>query len=503
MTGGNVAFKKALKQHQSAIALYLSQAAVLVLTSACQMTGGQVQFSTPVKSPGGSSSASSNNLGGNAGGSLVGPWVGPPMATPLPTLPPATAAPTPSPAPTPVPTSRPKPTPTPVGTPKPTLAPTPAPTAAPTPTPVGTPKPTLAPTPTPVATPAPTTVPTAGLTQWYNNPGIDGGFWKTPFQTTAQWTTSGAQITTLRNGSFGKPTGYVHLKGDFSIPWVIGQASDPLVTVTDGSHSIQVHVPAGTVPEAPASQTDQSIGGADATQPYLVWTISDATIDTGSVRSGSVIRGTYGFQVDDGAGHIMEDAVTGQPGGNNSIGGIQDYELSQANANPNYVIQHMLAYSLDPSQILPSTLVWPLKVTDNSFSDTGSLAQGLTLGIPSTVARPTGKSRGFYLLFDNLQQFGWFYYNVAGNGCLSLFAYSTVPGNQQLASDVANSISDVMQYVSILSNQTGPTSIKGYAAGGKNAFPAPAPLDLSPTGGKPVAPSTFGAWFPSGYNVTP
>lgn len=335
---------------------------------------------------------------------------------------------------------------------------------------------------------------------WYENPGNDGSFWVQPFQTTATWTTTGAVITTLRNGSFGTPTGHVHLKGDFSTPWVIGRASDPLVAVTIGAKTIHVRIPAGTITEEPLNTTtDSSIGGADVTQPYLVWSVSGATINTGAITTGSVITGTYGLQVDDGAGPIMTDAITGQPGTNNSIGTIQDFELTAALANPNYVIQHMLAISLDPTQI-NNVLTWPLGVLDNSFTNTGNVPQGVTLGIPNTITRPTGQTRGFYLLFDNLQQFGWFMYNVSGNGCLSLGCYSTLSANSALATDVANSINAIMPFICILSNQTALSSLKGKSTGGVNAFAAPPLLDLSPTGGVPVLPSTFGAFYPSGYN---
>lgn len=355
--------------------------------------------------------------------------------------------------------------------------------------------------PVPSPSPPPSPVPPSGsLRNWYENPGADGSFWVLPFQTTATFDTSSAQVTMLRNGLFSTPTGHVHLKGDYSVPWVIGKITDPLVTVTNGSKAIQVRVPAGTIVEQPTSQFDQSIGGADSSQPYLVWSISGATIDTGSVQNGSTIRGTYGFQIDDGTGLIMCDAITGQPGTNNSIGGIMDFDLTNANADSSYVIPHMLAFALDPSQV-NSTLVWPLKIVDNSFANTGNIAQGVTIGIPANTARPAGQSRGFYLLFDNLQRFGWFYYNVAGNGCCSTVCYSSNAANTGLAQDVANSMNAVMAYVGILQNQTGLSTRKGMVNGVRtDAFQAPPLLDLSPTGGQPVLPSTFSAWFPSGYN---
>jgi hypothetical protein len=131
----------------------------------------------------------------------------------------------------------------------------------------------------------------------------------------------------------------------------------------------------------------------------------------------------------------------------------------------------------------------------------------VTIGIPASTPRPTGKSRGFYLLFDNLQQYGWFNYNFGAAGCTFITCYSTASANQALAQDCANSISAVMAYVCILNYANGVSgaqyslaTIKGAAAGGVNAFAAPPLLDLSPTGGKRVLPSTFGAWYPGNYN---
>ncbi len=358
--------------------------------------------------------------------------------------------------------------------------------------------PTPTPTPTPISTPTPTPTPTptSGTSKWYQNPGKDGMFWKQPIQTTAQWITSGSLISSLRNGKYSSPTGTINLKGNFAAPWIIGQASDPLVTVTDGHKSIQVHVPAGTIVEGPASPWDQSIGGADATKPYLVWSISGATINTGTVQNGSIITGTYGFQIDDGSGNIMCDAVTGQLGSNNSIGGIQDLELTNANASANYVIPHMLAFQLDPSQASGTIKTWPLNIIDTSLTFTGFIPQGVTIGIPASVARPSGMTRGFYMLFDNLQQFGWFNYNFGAAGCTFITCYSNLSTNSSLVSDLTNSISHVMQYVCILSNQTGMSSIKGYAPGGKDAYPAPPLLDLSATNGNagslvPTYPSSY------------
>ena len=287
----------------------------------------------------------------------------------------------------------------------------------------------------------------------------------------------------------------------------MGLSTDPLVQVTNGTKSINVRIPLGTIIETPTSAVDQTIGGVDTTQPYLCWSISGATMNTGSVQSsGSVITGTYGMSISDGAGIVMTDVVTSSASGfqnDNAFGLIQDYELSQANADPNYVIQHMLAIQLDPAQVVSGGApAWPSAQTDPS-AFTGTLQQGLTFGIPASDTMPTGQTRGFNLLYTCFQQYGLMQYNVASSGSLNIQVYSNLAGNAALVTDLGNSIGAVMAHLCILSNQTNAASVKGMAPGGVNAFPPPPLLDLSPTGGVAVAPSTFGAWYPSGYNVIP
>ena len=355
------------------------------------------------------------------------------------------------------------------------------------------------------------TATSSGKRNWYQNPGMNNGFWTSPFFSSANWISSGSLVTLLRNGINNQPTGFIDLVGNFATPWYIGTASDPLVTVTNGSKTIQVRIPLGSAIETPTSGVDMSIGGADSTQPYLVWSGSDCTMNTGTVQaSGSVITVGYGMQIDDGAGQIMTDAVTGQPGTNNSIGSIQDYELAFANSSASYVIQHMLAFQMDPRQASSAGPIWPLKVIDGGASYTGSIPQGITIGIPASTPRPTGKSRGFYLLFDNLQQYGWFNYNFGGAGCTFISCYSTNPSNAALVNDLQNNISAVMGYACILNYNSGvdgaqysSSSLKGYMTGAVPAFTPPPPLDLSPSGGVNIAPSSFGAWYPSGYNQIP
>ena len=341
----------------------------------------------------------------------------------------------------------------------------------------------------------------SGTRTWYVNPGQDGMYWNLPFQTTAQWITSGALINTLRQGS-----GHVHLPGDFCVPFVVGQSSDPLVTIVDSTGSLAnftLHIPLGTVQEQPVTGSDNALGVIDATKPYALYHLNTATINTGSVQSsGTVI--TCRPAIDNAAGQLMMDAITGQPGTGNTLGAIQDADLTAANADPNYVIQHMLAYEMDPSQMNSATAIWPLLVIDTSFPNTGGLNQGYTIGIPASVAMPSGLSRGAQLLWHVFQQYGAIFYNVSGNGTLSIDCFVSTAANQALANDIANSISTILPRLCILSNQTGLTSMKGMVNGVRSdAFPAPPILNLTPSGGVETSPASFRAWHPSGYNVTP
>lgn len=366
------------------------------------------------------------------------------------------------------------------------------------------------------------TTPVQGATRSFaTNPGQDGSFWVTPFATTASWITSGALVTALRNGSNSSPTGYLHaaLNGQNPIPFYTGQPTDPMWTVTDGTLTITVPLPAGAVDEGNGG-ADNAIGGADLAHPYRIWSINVTSMNT----STNTINGDL-MQVDDGSGLYFCDQVTGQLGFNNSGGLITDYDLTQANANPSYVVPHMLAYDLDPSQV-NLTLAWPLNDADPGQAG-GPLSQGLTIGIPASTARLSGMTRGQAFLFDQMQHFGGMMYNLSGNGCWSLNVGSpTSPANNALIQDISNNMSWVTQFLCILNPNSGVTggqfslaTSKGQAAGGVPAFPSPPPLDLSPTGGANISPSTFAAWYSNnsnhvaptgtyngltvGYNVTP
>lgn len=336
--------------------------------------------------------------------------------------------------------------------------------------------------------------PSHGTRNWWENMGQNGSMYVQPFYSSATWDRSSAMYNQLfsRGGS-------INLFPNYAAPFYIGNATDPTGTVTDGAHTITVHLPAGVQVEQPTSPGDQSIGGVDRTKPYLFWNISNATIDgnpQGTWRQGSVIRGTYGFVVGDASGLILEDIVVGTTS-QNAMGNVQEYELQQALASSSYVIQHMLAFQA-PLAFFNNSHIWPL--VSNDVGGSGLVPEGTVIGIPFSDTRPAGKTRGWYLLYDNLKQYGWMFYNTGPNS-INLPVIPLSSSTQPLANDIGNSISDVLTHAAILANQQGPGSIKGFTAGATSPYPSPPSLDYSPTGGVPVLPSTFGAWYPGGYNV--
>lgn len=368
------------------------------------------------------------------------------------------------------------------------------------------------------------TTPTAATRKFWQNPGEDGTFLVAPIEKTAKWRNVSSELTALRNGVNATPTGHLHLPGDYSQPMWVGTASDPLGTVTDGTKSIQVHLPVGAVIEQPG---DGGIGGFDLTQPYLMWNCGTAVITdangatvTSITGPGWKITGVL-MDVSDASGQLFMDIVTGQPGTGNAYGLIQEYDLQQAVNDPNWVMQHMIAYSLDSRQMNSNVPpnnggnpCWPLKIIDTSFPNSGSLLQGLTVGIPANTPYPAGKAgnRAFKFLWDNAMQFGWLYYNQSGTGCISIEAYPLTTATTDFANLLAAEMNDIAGYLSILDYTPGTAGAqysidtqKGKLAGAASnpAFPPPPPLDLSPTAGVNISPSKFGAWYPSGYNVTP
>jgi hypothetical protein len=219
--------------------------------------------------------------------------------------------------------------------------------------------------------------------------------------------------------------------------------------------------------------------------------------------TGSVITCTQGLQIYDCTGPVMEDAFTGMTftgASDNAIGNLPEFELLAAVANNAYVPPHTVACSLDFTQMAATGGVWPVSGTDTG--GTGPIPEGVTIGIPYNIPKPTGKSRGFNFLWDIMTQHGLYAYNVNGSGAISIETFPISNATIALSNDMNASFPAVMANAAILAfdgssgSQTGPNTAKGMIAGVRaDAFPAPLLIDLSPTGNVHVLPSTFNAWY--------
>jgi hypothetical protein len=335
-------------------------------------------------------------------------------------------------------------------------------------------------------------------------PGADGRFWSLPLQTTASWITSGPEWTLLQKGT---PT--VRQDGFYSVNWVVGTSGDPDCTVTDGTQSFTIKVPAGTLAENAGDLGDDSLGGTDSTRPYLGWSCNGTLIDGAPGNAvqpgGSTITCSIGLLIFDTTGPVMEDATTGNgayQSSDNAIGNLPDYELAQAVADPTYVPPHTVTVTADTTQASPA-LAWPVVVSD--IGSTGLIPEGSLIGIPYDVPKPAGLSRGGSLLWDIFQQFGGVIYNTGGAGAISLETYAQQSSTQALAADMNDSFPTIMMSMAILASdgspgsQTSVTTAKGMIGGARaDAFPAPPALELNPSATHPQWYSTgLGDFFSS------
>ncbi len=335
-------------------------------------------------------------------------------------------------------------------------------------------------------------------------PGADGRFWSLPLQKTANWITSGAEWSLLQKG-----TPQVRQDGFYSVNWVVGTSGDPDCTVTDGTKSFTIKVPAGTLAENAGDLGDDSLGGADSTRPYLGWSCNGTLIDGSAGNAvqpgGSTITCSIGLLIFDTSGPVMEDSTTGNrayQSSDNAIGNLPDFELARAVADPTYVPPHTVTVTADTSQASPS-LAWPVVVSD--VGSTGSIPVGSLIGIPYDVPKPTGLSRGGSLLWDMFQQFGGVIYNTGGAGAISLETYAQQSSTNALVADMNDSFPTIMQSMAILASdgspgsQTSAASAKGMIGGVRtDAFPAPPTLELIPSATHPEWYSTgLGDFFSS------
>ena len=370
------------------------------------------------------------------------------------------------------------------------------------------------PTPTPVSA-------SSGSRLWHQVQGGDRTLLTTPFQTTATWITSGTAINLVHNAA-----GSV-LQNYFIPPlWISRSASDILCTFIDPSGTIpsfKMRVPAGAYSESfttPGGSTlgDNSAAFIDTSIPYKGVTINGCYIGSSQGNASptaqvsatnNVIVAQTGMTVQDLTGPMLMDAITkcttttAWQNSDNVLGRITDYDLTQCNADPNYVIQHATCLNLGRDVFSnTSQVVWPFVTADSG--GTGSVPEGTVWGIPASTVRPTGKSRGFNGLFDMCQWFGLIFNNVTEPGSSHLSALNISSANQALLADMSSQFSSVMKFLALLNYQNGlagaqysVATLKGRlanATGWSDARPAPPTLDYSATNGVPVKPSSFGAW---------
>jgi hypothetical protein len=298
-----------------------------------------------------------------------------------------------------------------------------------------------------------------------------------------------------------------------------------------------MHVPIGAHSENGSTGTgDNSACFIDSSLPYKYVNVNDCRIGTnaGDATAAKSVSTTNkfitcgpgngspgGMAVQDATGPVLMDAVTNimradgsaWENSDNGAGCITYYDLQQCLADPNYVIQHMTAMNFGLN-FFNNTFIWPLTARD--INGTGPTPEGVIIGIPASTARPAGKSRAFYAVWDLFQHFGGIFNNVTTNGQI---AFKTMPRDSATATFVASMNSEffnVVPFLCILDWTNGVAgaqynlaTLKGRLATAttwSDAFPAPPLLDFSQTGGVSVAPNTFGAWQGSNgvgfcYNV--
>jgi hypothetical protein len=159
-----------------------------------------------------------------------------------------------------------------------------------------------------------------------------------------------------------KGTPVVRQDGFYSVNWVVGGAGDPDCTITDGTQSFTIKVPAGTLAENAGDLGDDSLGGTDGTRPYLGWSCNGTLIDGSASNAvqpgGSTITCSIGLLIFDTTGPVMEDSTTGNgayQSSDNAIGNLPDYELAQAVADPTYVPPHTASEGSPGSQTSATT----------------------------------------------------------------------------------------------------------------------------------------------------
>ena len=291
-----------------------------------------------------------------------------------------------------------------------------------------------------------------GTRKWYQEIGGDRCILTTPIQTTATYINSGAAYNQLQalTAHIVQPSPY--WVGPL---WVSTSTSDVLCTVHDATNTIpdfQMHVPAGAYTEG-KYVTDNGCGFIDSSIPYKYVTInvcyigsnaSNANVANVVSSTNNFIVAGNGMLIQDATGPLYMDALTGSANkwqnSDNISGGITYWDLQQCNADPNFVIRHSIMLQIGPS-VFNGSNIWPLVTHDTG--GTGSLPEGVVIFIPQTTPRPTGQTRGFYVMWDVLQQYGGVFNNVTAAGEVNCTAQCLDSATTSLASDMGNNFGSV------------------------------------------------------------
>lgn len=366
----------------------------------------------------------------------------------------------------------------------------------------------------------------SGGRQFYEIIGGDRSLLTTPQQTTASWIMSGPQIDLLHSMTFANVRSF-ETTGFVSPFWVSESTGDVLCTFHDSTGTIpdfHMHVPAGAYSEnGSTGPGDNAAGFVDKNSPYKYVTINDCRIgsNASNATAAGVVSATNNFimcgpgngspggmVVQDATGPTLMDAVNGTlangkwENGDNVTGCITYYDLLQCIADPSYVIQHTVAVNLGENAFSNTgQLLWPFVIGD--VPGTGSIPEGAMIGIPASTTRPTGMTRGAAVLFDVFQHFCGIFNNATTNGQIAVKTMPRDAATAALVADMLNQFGSIVPYLRIMNYTPGVAgaqysadTLKGKLPGAvwSDAFPAPATLDYSPTGGARVLPSTFGAW---------
>lgn len=308
---------------------------------------------------------------------------------------------------------------------------------------------------------------------YYDNPGGNKCAWKTPLGDGAVWgTANDADTIAARHG------GFINSVDNFGCTIWIGQASDPIHTVTstatfqrDPQFTVQLHIPTGAFePGPPATQGDNPMCFFDPVlQPGKTVCVGTASVNGGfitNLQPGDIITGGFG-EIDDATSNIYgEDQETGNYGYSIIPGVITGYDVDPLR-NPNWPrIQHGLRYSTDASFLksgaIPGGLLdelgpssWPQKKEDGQSGVniyTGNLVAGTTLGIPINTPMPTGLSFWGQQLFWNAQHYPWFFRDQAGGG-MHLTVDQNISANTTIMTQMNTDLPTIVQLLCPLRNQ--------------------------------------------------